>query len=42
VAVLYEDEAWADAVHGGSGEPLLWRREAGDAAPRPAAARMLP
>lgn len=42
VAVLYEDEAWADAVHGGGGEPLLWRREAGDAAPRPAAARMLP
>ena len=42
VVVLYEQETWAQAVHSCAGAPLLWRREAGDAAPGMAAARALP
>ncbi len=42
VVVLYEQEAWADAVHSCAAPPLLWRREAGDAAPGNASARPLP
>jgi peptidase E len=41
VVVLYEDDAWAEAVSTAAGEPLLWRREPGDAAPRPVPARPL-
>ena len=33
VVVLYEQEAWAGAVHSCSGAPLLWRRGRQDAAP---------
>ena len=45
VVVLYEQEAWADAVHSCTGTPLLWRRHVGDlgeATPRGVAARPLP
>ena len=42
VVVLYEQETWAQAVHSCADAPLLWRREAGDAAPGRAAARALP
>lgn len=41
VVVLYEDDAWAEAVSTAAGEPLLWRREPGDAASRPVPARPL-
>ena len=42
VVVLYEQEAWAQAVHSCTGAPLLWRRETGEAAPVPVAADLLP
>jgi peptidase E len=41
VVALFEDEAWAEAVSSTAGEPLLWRRGPGDAAPRPLPARAL-
>jgi peptidase E len=41
VVVLYEDEVWAEAVHSCNGEPLLWRKEAGDDLPRALVARAL-
>ena len=42
VAVLYENEAFADSVHSSAAAPLLWWREAGDAAPRAEQPRALP
>lgn len=42
VVVLFEQEAWAGAVHSCKGAPLLWRRAPGDAAPRPSHADPLP
>ena len=42
VVVLYEDGHWADAVHSAAGQPLLQRRDAGDAALRTVQARALP
>ena len=42
VVVLYEQEAWAQAVHCCTGAPLLWRRETDDAAAAPVAPDLLP
>lgn len=42
VVLLYEQEAWAGAVHSCAGSPLLWRRKLGDALPVPAHADALP
>ena len=42
VVVLYEQEAWPQAVHSCTSAPLLWRRETGDAAPVPVTADLLP
>lgn len=42
VVVLYEQEAWARAVHSCDGAPLLWRRGRQDAAPVPVDAEPLP
>jgi peptidase E len=41
VVVLYENERWAEAVHGAAGTPLLVRREGGDPVARPVAPRRL-
>jgi dipeptidase E len=42
VAVLYENEAWADAVSSAKAVPLLWRRESGNAGAQVVAPRALP
>jgi peptidase E len=42
VVVLYENEAWAEAVQSCNGAPLLWRRNAGDDAPVKAVPQALP
>jgi peptidase E len=42
VVVLYENEAWAGAVHSSKGPPLLWRRQATDGALQAVPANPLP
>jgi peptidase E len=42
VVALFENEAWADAVSTAKADPLLWRRQPGDAAPVPWMPRELP